>query len=185
MIDATRIVIHPFAIAARLDAAPAIRSSPSPWRAACVSAGGFSSQVKARHLVGQNRAMKAFQTQLILAHGDHYEGTSMKLQESVKVCLTKYADFTGRATRSEYWWFMLFIVLVSAATSTVSNTLGVLFSLATLLPSVAAAARRLHDTNRSGWWQLVCLVPVVGLVVLIVFLAQEGKSETSSQNVAG
>lgn len=109
----------------------------------------------------------------------------MKLQESVKVCLTKYADFTGRATRSEYWWFMLFIVLVSAATSTVSNTLGVLFSLATLLPSVAAAARRLHDTNRSGWWQLVCLVPVVGLVVLIVFLAQEGKSETSSQNVAG
>jgi uncharacterized membrane protein YhaH (DUF805 family) len=104
----------------------------------------------------------------------------MKFQESVKVCLTKYADFTGRATRSEYWWFVLFIVLVSAATSLVSHTLSGLFSLATLLPSLAAAARRLHDTNRSGWWQLICLVPVVGLIVLIVFLAQEGRSDTGA-----
>jgi uncharacterized membrane protein YhaH (DUF805 family) len=104
----------------------------------------------------------------------------MTFQESVKVCLTKYADFTGRATRSEYWWFVLFIVLVSAATSLVSHALSGLFSLATLLPSLAAAARRLHDTNRSGWWQLICLVPVVGLIVLIVFLAQEGRSDTGA-----
>ncbi len=109
----------------------------------------------------------------------------MKLQESVKVCLAKYADFTGRATRSEYWWFVLFVVLVSAAASLVSHTLSGLFSLATLVPSLAAATRRLHDTNRSGWWQLVCLVPVVGLIVLIVFLAQEGRSEASAQVTAG
>ena len=57
----------------------------------------------------------------------------------------------------------------------VSSTLSALFSLATLVPSIAAATRRLHDTNRSGWWQLIALVPVVGLIVLIVFLAQEGK----------
>ena len=103
----------------------------------------------------------------------------MNFQESVKVCLTKYADFGGRATRSEYWWFFLFIVLASLALSMVSNTLSALFSLATFVPSIAAATRRLHDTNRSGWWQLIALVPVVGLIVLIVFLAQEGKIGTA------
>jgi len=101
----------------------------------------------------------------------------MKFQESIRVCFSKYADFTGRASRSEYWWFFLFIVLASLGASMISNVLSVIFSLATLLPSIAAATRRLHDTNRSGWWQLICLVPVVGLIVIIVFLAQEGKSE--------
>jgi uncharacterized membrane protein YhaH (DUF805 family) len=109
----------------------------------------------------------------------------MTFQESVKVCLTKYADFTGRASRSEYWWFFLFVLLVSAATSVVSNTLGALFSLAVLLPSLAAATRRLRDTNRSGWWQLIALVPVVGIIVLIVFLAQEGRPEASAESIAG
>jgi uncharacterized membrane protein YhaH (DUF805 family) len=65
----------------------------------------------------------------------------------------------------------------------VSSALSGLFSLATLLPSIAAAARRLHDTNRSGWWQLIVLVPVVGIIVLIVFLAQEGKADSASQSV--
>jgi uncharacterized membrane protein YhaH (DUF805 family) len=104
----------------------------------------------------------------------------MNFQESVKVCLTKYADFGGRAGRSEYWWFFLFIIVASLALSMASATLSALFSLATLLPSISAATRRLHDTNRSGWWQLIVLLPVIGLIVLIVFLAQEGKSETAS-----
>ncbi len=104
----------------------------------------------------------------------------MTFQESVKTCFSKYADFTGRATRSEYWWFVLFVVLVSAATSLVSHVLSALFSLATFLPSIAAAARRLHETNRSGWWQLIALVPVIGIIVLIVFLAQEGRPEASA-----
>nr|WP_315491027.1 DUF805 domain-containing protein [uncultured Rhodoferax sp.] len=101
----------------------------------------------------------------------------MTFQESIQVCFSKYADFNGRAVRSEYWWFFLFIVLVSVATSLVSNTVSALFSLATFIPSIAAATRRLHDTNRSGWWQLIALVPVIGWIVLVVFLAQEGKSE--------
>jgi uncharacterized membrane protein YhaH (DUF805 family) len=101
----------------------------------------------------------------------------MSFQESIRVCFTKYADFSGRAGRSEYWWFLLFIVLVSIAASMISHVLSAVFSLATLVPSIAAATRRLHDTNRSGWWQLICLVPVIGIIVLIVFLAQEGKSE--------
>lgn len=104
----------------------------------------------------------------------------MNFQESVKLCLTKYADFGGRAGRSEYWWFFLFIILVSLGLSMFSNALSGLFSLATLLPSIAAATRRLHDTNRSGWWQLIVLVPVIGLIVLIVFLAQEGKGATAA-----
>ena len=98
----------------------------------------------------------------------------MNFQDSIKVCFTKYADFTGRASRPEYWWFALFIILASIATSMVSPLLSGLFSVATLLPSIAAATRRLHDTNRSGWWQLIWLVPIIGWIVLIVFLAQEG-----------
>lgn len=100
----------------------------------------------------------------------------MTFQDSIRTCFTKYADFRGRADRAEYWWFFLFIVVVGLVLSSISNTLGALFSLATLLPSIAAATRRLHDTGRSGWWQLICLVPVLGLVVLIVLLALPGTS---------
>ena len=103
----------------------------------------------------------------------------MTFQDSVKVCFSKYADFAGCATRPEYWWFFRFILLVNLGLSLFSNALSGLFSLATVVPSIAAAARRLHDTNRSGWWQLIVFLPVVGMVVLIVFLAQDGKSETS------
>ncbi|MBZ4212277.1 MAG: DUF805 domain-containing protein [Rhodoferax sp.] len=94
----------------------------------------------------------------------------------MKVCFAKYADFSGRASRSEYWWFMLFLLLASLATSMISPILSGLFSVGTLLPALAAATRRLHDTNRSGWWQLIALVPVAGLIVIVIFLAQEGKA---------
>ena len=103
----------------------------------------------------------------------------MTFQESVKVCLTKYADFQGRASRSEYWWFFLFIVIVSVAASWFSDILCGLVSLALLVPSISAATRRLHDTERSGWWQLISLIPVIGVIVLIFFLAQEGKGEAA------
>jgi uncharacterized membrane protein YhaH (DUF805 family) len=99
----------------------------------------------------------------------------MNFQDAIKTCLGKYADFSGRASRAEYWWFALFIFLGSAACSVLSYKLSALFSLVTLLPAIAAAARRLHDTQRSGWWQLVCLVPVVGWIILLVFLVQDSK----------
>ncbi len=99
----------------------------------------------------------------------------MNFQDAIRTCLTKYADFSGRATRPEYWWFVLFVVLGGILLSLISSILGGIFSLATLLPSLAAATRRLHDTQRSGWWQLIGLVPVIGVIVLLVFLAQEGK----------
>jgi uncharacterized membrane protein YhaH (DUF805 family) len=99
----------------------------------------------------------------------------MTFQESITTCFRKYADFSGRASRSEYWWFMLFYFLASAACSIISQVVGGLFSLAILLPMLAAASRRLHDTNRSGWWQLIALLPIIGFIVLIVFLAQESR----------
>jgi uncharacterized membrane protein YhaH (DUF805 family) len=98
----------------------------------------------------------------------------MTFQESIKVCFNKYVDFSGRASRSEYWWFALFILLGSCVLSIFSHWLNLLFVLGTLLPSLAAASRRLHDTGRSGWWQLIGLIPLIGIIVLIVFLAQEG-----------
>jgi uncharacterized membrane protein YhaH (DUF805 family) len=99
----------------------------------------------------------------------------MTFGESIKTCFSKYADFNGRASRSEYWWFVLFIFLASSVCSILSQALGGIFAIATLLPWVAAATRRLHDTGRTGWWQLIALVPIIGFIVLIVFLAQEGK----------
>lgn len=101
----------------------------------------------------------------------------MNFQDSIKICFTKYADFSGRASRPEYWWFFLFNFLVSAALAMFSQGLSSLFSLATLVPRLAAGARRLHETNRSGWWQLLWLVPVVGWIVIIIFLAQEALPE--------
>jgi uncharacterized membrane protein YhaH (DUF805 family) len=97
----------------------------------------------------------------------------MTFFESIETCFRKYATFEGTASRSEYWWFWLFCVLASAFLSIFSEKLGTAFSLVTLLPSVAAGTRRLHETDRSGWWQLIWLVPLVGWIILIVFLAQE------------
>jgi uncharacterized membrane protein YhaH (DUF805 family) len=108
----------------------------------------------------------------------------MTFQDSIKVCFSKYAEFGGRASRSEYWWFFLFIVLAGGAISIVNEKLGMVFYLATLLPSLAAATRRLHDTGRNGWWQLVALVPLVGLIVLLVFLTQKSSDAAGPQGMA-
>jgi uncharacterized membrane protein YhaH (DUF805 family) len=99
----------------------------------------------------------------------------MTFHESIATCFTKYADFSGRASRAEYWWFFLFLCLASAALSLVSEMVAGLFQIAVFLPSIAAGVRRLHDTNRSGWFLLLWLIPVVGWIVIIVFLAAESK----------
>ena len=98
----------------------------------------------------------------------------MTFQESVRTCFAKYFAFEGEATRSEYWWFVLFIVGVGFALAVVSRFLSGVFSLLTIIPAISAATRRLHDTNRSGWWQLLVFVPVFGTLVLAYFLVQEG-----------
>jgi len=99
---------------------------------------------------------------------------------AIKTCLSKYVTFEGRASRSEYWWFYLFSLLAVIVMAVVEGVLGipgllsVLLSLALFLPLLAAGVRRLHDTDRSGWWYLIQLVPLVGIIVIIVFWCQRG-----------
>ena len=95
----------------------------------------------------------------------------MTFYESIRVCLKKYAEFNGRASRSEFWWFTLFIILVASALVYMSEAVGSIFLIAALLPLLAAGARRLHDIGKSGWWQLFLLVPVGGIVLLGFFWA--------------
>ena len=99
----------------------------------------------------------------------------MTFIESIKTCFSKYADFNGRASRSEFWWWVLFVFLASAAASIVSPMVSGLFSLAVLLPNIAVGARRLHDTDRSGWLQLIALIPLIGWLLLIYWCVQPSK----------
>lgn len=101
----------------------------------------------------------------------------MTFQESIRVCLSKYADFSGTASRAEYWWFVLFLGLAGAVAYEVARTYATIFFLVTLLPLLAAGTRRLQDTGRSGWWQLFGFVPAAGIIVLVVLLVQEGKKQ--------
>jgi uncharacterized membrane protein YhaH (DUF805 family) len=99
----------------------------------------------------------------------------MTFGESISTCFSKYASFDGRASRSEFWWWTLFTFLASAASGLISEMLSGLFSLAVLLPSLAVGARRLHDTDRSGWFLLLWVIPVIGWIILLVWAVQEAK----------
>jgi len=100
----------------------------------------------------------------------------MTFAESIRTCFSKYADFKGCATRSEFWWWVLFVLLATVALGIISDKLSALFSVATILPYVAVTARRLHDTDRSGWFQLWGIIPVIGWLLLVYWCAQASKS---------
>jgi uncharacterized membrane protein YhaH (DUF805 family) len=105
--------------------------------------------------------------------------------------LKKYAVFEGRARRREYWFYVLFVLIISIVLNIVdrftgtysaaygAGLLGGLFSLAILIPSLAVGARRLHDTGRSGWWLLIGLIPFIGAIVLIVFFVIDSQPGTN------
>ena len=101
----------------------------------------------------------------------------MTFSESVSTCLKKYFVFQGRASRSEYWWFQL-IVSPSYFISTVfENDISYIFlgiTLFTLIPAISAGVRRLHDTNRSGFFLLISFIPFIGGLILLFFLIPEG-----------
>ena len=110
----------------------------------------------------------------------------MSFQDAVRTCLQqKYADFSGRARRSEYWFFFLFQVIVNAVAGFLdalfhtrygggsTGVIQTLAWLALLVPGLAVGVRRLHDTGHSGWWLLIGLVPLVGWIVLLVFFLQD------------
>jgi uncharacterized membrane protein YhaH (DUF805 family) len=103
--------------------------------------------------------------------------------------LKKYAEFGGRSRRKEYWFFVLFSTLISillisidSATGTLRSPTGLgllsgIYSLAVLIPSLAVSVRRLHDTNRTGWWLLLGIVPLLGPIVLLVFFVSDGNPD--------
>jgi uncharacterized membrane protein YhaH (DUF805 family) len=103
------------------------------------------------------------------------KGYAMTFSESISTCFNNYSNFDGRASRSEYWWFALFITLGGIVSSIVddSGIFYMIFSLAVLLPSLAVGARRLHDIGKSGWWQLLGLIPILGAIILIIFFVQK------------
>jgi uncharacterized membrane protein YhaH (DUF805 family) len=110
----------------------------------------------------------------------------MSFGEAVRSVYSKYATFDGRATRSEYWWFQLFTFLVALCVYGVAIALALItrayagigvavigltiFGLLSLIPSLAVLVRRLHDTDRSGWWILIAFIPWIGAIILFVFL---------------
>jgi len=100
--------------------------------------------------------------------------------------LKKYAVFSGRAQRKEYWMFFLFNIIIAILLGIIEVVIGIspdadesilanIYSLAILLPSLAVSVRRLHDIGRSGWWLLIGLIPLIGVIVLLVFAVQDGQ----------
>lgn len=93
--------------------------------------------------------------------------------------LKKYSVFNGRARRKEYWMFFLFNIIFAFVTGVIDGLvgspgiLGLLYTLAVLIPGIAVSVRRLHDTNRSGWWLLIAFVPLIGAIALLLFFVQD------------
>ena len=106
----------------------------------------------------------------------------MNFTKSIETCFNKFANFDGRARKSEFWWFQLFCIIVQIIGSIIDAILGYteLFVwigyIVVLLPSLAVGARRLHDTGRSGWWQLLVLT-IIGVIVLIVWWVADGEKK--------
>ncbi len=110
----------------------------------------------------------------------------MPFAVAVQKCLSNYVTFSGRAQRSEYWWFVLFAGLSSVAAAILDNLLGltsgiegdgpiqILVGLALVLPTISVAVRRLHDIDRSGWWILISLIPIIGFLIFLVFACRRG-----------
>ncbi len=101
---------------------------------------------------------------------------------TVKTVFSRWKDFDGRSARSEYWLFALFCVITNFLVGIIAGVLGdtlgsivsLIVSLGLFVPSLSVAVRRLHDTDRSGWWFLIALIPILGLLVFIYFAVQKG-----------
>ena len=100
----------------------------------------------------------------------------MNFQTSIKTCFKKFSDFNGRASRSEFWYFYLFAILgyfisiFLALQMSFFFAFAIIFGLILFVPALAVTARRLHDTGKSGWWQLTAYIPYVGIIASIILL---------------
>jgi len=117
----------------------------------------------------------------------------MTFQKSIEICFFKYAIFEGKAKRSEFWWFALFLTVMGIAIGVVdgfifptqtenwgTGPIGLLWSLGTLIPSISVGTRRLHDTNRSGWWQLLYLTGI-GIPIVLIFLVLPSRDDLNNE----
>jgi uncharacterized membrane protein YhaH (DUF805 family) len=114
--------------------------------------------------------------------------------EAVRSGFDHYAKFDGRASRPAFWWWFLFGILVAIGANIIDAILGTwgvvngLAGLALLLPNLSVAIRRLHDTDHSGWWVLIGLIPIIGWIVLLIFYLREsdpGENQYGPPPVAG
>ncbi len=109
------------------------------------------------------------------ATANNVESILTGYQQAILTCFKKFADFKGRARRSEFWYFELFCVLMSLACSFINEDAATIAMIVTFIPNIAVNIRRLHDIGRSGWWMLIALVPIVGILLLLFLAAQEGE----------
>jgi uncharacterized membrane protein YhaH (DUF805 family) len=109
----------------------------------------------------------------------------MGFGEAISSAFANYFNFSGRATRPAYWYFILFYVIVAIVAAVIDATvlgakgvgvLSGLFGLAALIPSLAVLVRRLHDTGRSGWFVLLGLIPLIGGIILLIWVCQRGEA---------
>lgn len=98
---------------------------------------------------------------------------NIEVLDACKMYWQKYVDFEGRSRRTEYWWATLMVFVISLVFGWIP-VIGWLISLATIVPSIAVGVRRLHDINKSGWFILLNLIPIVGQIILIIWYCQEG-----------
>jgi len=103
----------------------------------------------------------------------------MNFVQAISSGFSNYVQFSGRAIRSEYWYWVLFTIVGSIVAGIIDAVLGItvidpLFGLATILPSIAVAIRRLHDLDRTGWWILLGLIPLIGWIILIIWYCSRG-----------
>jgi len=116
----------------------------------------------------------------------------MNFGQSISYCFSNYFNFNGRGSRSEYWWFVLFCIILEFVGSVWDASMGdtsgngVMYWIAvaaTFFPSIAAAARRLHDVGKSGWWQLIALT-IIGIIPLIIWMASVGSKKKNMYGAA-
>ena len=104
----------------------------------------------------------------------------MNFIESIKTCYKKFFDFNGRASKSEYWWFQLYGIIIYGLIFVFQGDLATLFSIiaiANSIPLWAAAVRRLHDTDKSGWFVLISFIPLIGLFIIFLLIADGSKGK--------
>jgi uncharacterized membrane protein YhaH (DUF805 family) len=123
----------------------------------------------------------------------HEQGGIMGFSEAIKAGFSNYVNFSDRACRSEYWYWVLFAIIGAIVTYIIDLVIGIhvtnpLFNLAIFLPGLAVAVRRLHDLDRSGWWILLFLIPLIGAIILVVWFCSkgtEGPNRFGSERLTG